>query len=51
MNKSNLEKILTYRAKRCIELSNGILEKGTYYIAGSAIASNQIRDIDVFPVE
>jgi hypothetical protein len=51
MNKSSLESILSSRAKRCIEISNGMLSKGEYYLAGSAIASNKIRDIDVFPVE
>lgn len=51
MNKNSLKQVLISRAKRCIELSNGILEKGTYYIAGSAIASSKIRDIDVFPVK
>ena len=51
MNKTSLERILSSRAKRCIDLSNGILKTGNYYIAGSCIASNEIRDIDIFPVE
>lgn len=50
MNKEDLSKILGARAKRCITLSNGLLDSGHYILAGSAIATPEIRDIDVYPV-
>lgn len=50
MNAETLSKILESRASRCVELSNGLLSKGHFHIAGSAIASDTIRDIDVYPV-
>lgn len=51
MNENDLRSILFARSKKCIVLSNGLLSDGDYYIAGSAIASNRINDIDVYPVE
>lgn len=51
MNAETLTQILVSRAKRCIQLSHGILSKGSYHIAGGAIASDTIRDIDVYPVD
>lgn len=51
MNKDDLSDILGARAKNCINLANGRLDVGSFYLAGSAIASNKIRDIDIYPVE
>lgn len=50
MTKDDLTKILASRAKKCIELTGNLLTENEYIIAGSCIATNQIRDIDVFPV-
>lgn len=50
MTSDDLRKILASRAKKCIALSGDLLLTGEYIIAGSCIATNQIRDIDVFPV-
>lgn len=49
MNESNLKDILYARARYCIRLANGLLDVGDFYLAGSAIATNQIRDIDIYP--
>ena len=51
MDSSNLKSAIKSRALKCISLSNGILERGEYYLAGSSIATLCVRDIDIYPVE
>lgn len=51
MNSDDLKSVLTHRAKRCLDLSSDLLNKGRFYIAGSSIATDNIKDIDVYPVK
>lgn len=48
MTKEDLESTLKSRARKCIELANNKLDIGTFFIAGSCIATNEINDIDIF---
>jgi hypothetical protein len=50
MDRGDLSKILGARAKRCISLANGLLDSSHYILAGSCIATSEIRDIDIYPV-
>lgn len=50
MTQEDLKKILGSRTKKCISLANGLLDSGHYILAGSAIATPEIRDIDIYPV-
>lgn len=47
----SLKDKLSRRARKCINLSKPYLSKGEFYIAGSCIASDTIRDVDVYPVQ
>ncbi len=48
-NQEALRDTLTRRAVKCVKLAVSHLSEGEFYIAGSCIASDIIRDIDVFP--
>ena len=45
----SLTSVLRSRAKKCIDLSSGHLKKGEFFLGGSAIATNLISDIDIYP--
>lgn len=45
----DLRSILRSRAKHVVHAAHPHLNTGTYYVAGSAIATRDISDIDVYP--
>src|SRR6478609_3241789 len=46
-----LKTTLYARAYKCLKLAGDLLADGCYIIAGSSVASDTIRDIDVYPTD
>lgn len=47
---TDLSEVLHSRVRHCVSRAFPHLSKGEYFIAGSAIATREIADIDVYPV-